>query len=677
MANPFDQFDEIAPPQTEQQTAPASANSSASTSGGGNPFDQFDAEPVNTSAAKSKTQQAPQPLPKDIEGNPVKEQYPGEEAFRQLGLAGRDIAGAVPTAVLGLGDVANSAINSTTGLINKYGGTKIPQLGMPTDVVQKGLSATGAFPEYKNDTERNVGNAAAIVLGGGEQGFNTAREMAQNGAKYFDTTLNKAAQPVPTYDPMRTMRAVSDAFNTSIDKANTLYNFPQQLAEGQFVKAPQVKNYLGSVIDDVNDSIAPHEAKSQVGTLQRIYDNLPEDGTVPVSDLLDLRKFTNKFFDPARFTDKTATYGKFNSVIDSGLNTARQTVPNFDKALDIADDYWRNNVSQPFLKNKVLQKSWSPSDAHNLRMVDEGYLDEPSDLTAQRADNLVNNVKDVSSYNAVRRTLPDDEGTLFDQQVLKNIAPNRVAAAVRSLKGAASFNPLETAKGAYQTAFPAETEATKALRAAVKGQNTYTPLSTKNELAQAAYENLVKANMKGEGRPLALPAPDIDVPPGGFEAGAPAADANGPSGPRLLPRGNEDTFYQPQNRALTYQPGADYTVTPEGWVSPRSSTSIRQRPDLTQSAEDAKQALQKTSGRSPQKLLTYQPHPDFIGQGSDVRPADLGDAPSVSRPDYEKWDTFNLGKYNGQARGGIAHMAKGGRVMPKPKSYPALKERRV
>ena len=454
------------------------------------------------------------------------------------------------------------------------------------------------------------------------------------------------------------------------------------MAQGRTVQAPQIKQHLDSVIDDVM-SDPFHEAKSQVGTLQRISDSLPEDGNVPVNDILDLRKFTNKFFNPARITDKSTTYGKLNSVADNALETAKQQIPDFGPALNIADRYWANNVAQPFTNNKVLQKMWSPQDAHNLRLTDEGFLDEPGDLTSQRANNLVSNIKDVDSYNAVRRTLPDDTGQELDQQVLNNIAPNRLSAMVRAAKSALNAEPLNTLSNVKQAVLPSETDATKTLRSAVKSQDTYTPLSTKNDLAQAAFENLQKAHMRGANNPPALEAPSTKVPPGGFQQEEPtplvATPAEPDTGQKLL--GNQ--FYAPDSRALTYQPKADFEVSPEGWASKPTNPSIRQNPDVVGPMKDAQQSLSKTSTKTPYKQLTYQPQADFVGTENGIvqkprnlatDPYLLGEEQGMPMPLSES-NKVNP-KWPAEKRGGPINKKKGGAVWAKPRSYPALENRK-
>jgi hypothetical protein len=49
-------------------------------------------------------------------------------------------------------------------------------LGMPTDDVQKSISSIGIFPEYKNNTQKNMGTIASVLLGGGESTYNLAKQ---------------------------------------------------------------------------------------------------------------------------------------------------------------------------------------------------------------------------------------------------------------------------------------------------------------------------------------------------------------------------------------------------------------------------------------------------------------------------------------------------------------------
>lgn len=357
-----------------------------------------------------------------------------------------------------------------------------------------------------NDSQTAAGER--VKLASMIAGPSVAENIPSLAKKGYENIVSMLPEKAAQYEPMSVMRGVSNSFNQAIDKANTFYDFPKQLAEGKSVSAPQLKNHLDSVISDVTTD-PWHEAKSQVGTLQRIRDALPESGDVDVNNLLDLRKLTNKYFNPDRMTDKSATYGKLNSVVDSALGQARQTIPNFGRALDIADDYWRNGVAQPFLKNKVLNNvGWKPSDAHNLRMVDEGMVDpDLIDETKQKAINIINKTNDVNSYNAIRRTLPDDVGHSFDAAVLRSMPSNRLQAAIKAVYSAVKLQPSTAVRNIADVISPSRTVEQQGVVNAVKSQNTYIPLSDKNDVAQAAFENLVKAHANGHGQPLALPPP--------------------------------------------------------------------------------------------------------------------------------------------------------------------------
>lgn len=123
------------------------------------------ASPIDTA------EQAPEPQMQSL---------PGENAFRQVGLTGRYLAGGIPLAVAGLGDLANSGINAVTG----------SNLGMPSDQVNKALTGMG-FPEPQGD-EKPIGalaNGVVGFMGGGENSANALRDAGTNAqemlANYF------------------------------------------------------------------------------------------------------------------------------------------------------------------------------------------------------------------------------------------------------------------------------------------------------------------------------------------------------------------------------------------------------------------------------------------------------------------------------------------------------------
>jgi len=79
----------------------------------------------------------------------------GQDLSRQLGLTAR--AGATGAAGLPLiaGDALNTLINLITGGVGKVTGTEIPQLQMPSRVLQRGLTQSG-LPEAETKGEKVI-----------------------------------------------------------------------------------------------------------------------------------------------------------------------------------------------------------------------------------------------------------------------------------------------------------------------------------------------------------------------------------------------------------------------------------------------------------------------------------------------------------------------------------------
>lgn len=134
--------------------------------------------PVATQAQGWRSSFVPDNPPEVLPSLP-NQSLPGEEFFNQVGLAGRDLAGAVPMAIASIGDAANTGINYFTG--SDLGKNN----SMPTDYIQNGLSATGLFPEYQNKTQKDVGNAASVIFGGGQDLYNLGKQAYGNAVEMF------------------------------------------------------------------------------------------------------------------------------------------------------------------------------------------------------------------------------------------------------------------------------------------------------------------------------------------------------------------------------------------------------------------------------------------------------------------------------------------------------------
>ena len=437
------------------------------------------------------------------------------------------------------------------------------------------------------------------------------------GPKALQTTL-KGVVAVPTklaeywnkvpFDPMKTMQGISDAYDTALEHANAYYALPKHLAQDQMVYAPEVKNHLEKVLADV-ESDPIHEARTQKGTLQRISDSLDDSGYVPANDLIDLRKFTNGFFNPKRMTDKSSVYGKLNNAVDSGLDTAKDQIPLFGKALDAADDYWANNVKESFLNNKPLNRVWTPDDALRIRQANEGFLD-PDTLakseTAQKAALLSNKVGDAPTYKAIRSTLDPDAGAAFDAEMLRLYpAPMSPKNGLRVISQLLRKNPSGVARAGSDYLGLATGPEKKAIRTAILDKD-YVPLSDKNDVAQAAYENLVRAHMTGEANPLGLPEPPIY-----------AGDGSPPPMKQIgVQRVNPDASYDDMRRWGRILPSAearpDFVVDKQGFVDQPPSASVEplsgERADIIQAQKDSA-AREAMAPRNRPRLAL----PDYSG----------------------------------------------------------------
>jgi hypothetical protein len=93
----------------------------------------------------------------------VWEKY-GGELGRQTGLFARDAVTGITGLPAIVGNALNGAINLGTTGINELTGTKIPQLAMPSQVIQDAENKAG-FPQPKNTLE-NITNAGASAMAG-------------------------------------------------------------------------------------------------------------------------------------------------------------------------------------------------------------------------------------------------------------------------------------------------------------------------------------------------------------------------------------------------------------------------------------------------------------------------------------------------------------------------------
>lgn len=86
-----------------------------------------------------------------------------DELGHQIGLTGRAAVTGITSLPAIVGDALNSGINMGTSAINKVAGTNIPQMKMPSQVIQS--AEDKVFPSPRNATERVVQDATAAGFG--------------------------------------------------------------------------------------------------------------------------------------------------------------------------------------------------------------------------------------------------------------------------------------------------------------------------------------------------------------------------------------------------------------------------------------------------------------------------------------------------------------------------------
>lgn len=252
------------------------------------------------------------------------------------------------------------------------------------------------------------------------------------------TVIPKSTAPV--YNPDAVHSAISGTYGAAKDNAGTYYNFMNQLAKGKDADASGIKAGLHSVISDI-ESTPFHEASTELPYLRAQAAKIGDEDTIPLSDVVDLKKSLNSNFNPKRFANGSDTpYQILGSSVDDSLKQAAKNYPEFGEAKTLADKNWLNTVKKPFEDNTVLQQFWKPEDYFAQKSVDNDMLEELPDPTKQRAATMLTKIKNPVQLNAVRRVLPDEHADALAQakiqQITKGSGANRAQAAGKTLYNA-------------------------------------------------------------------------------------------------------------------------------------------------------------------------------------------------------------------------------------------------
>jgi len=542
----------------------------------------------------------------------------GEEAFRQIGLAGRDLAGAVPMAVAGAGDAVNMGINGVTGGMNKYLGTSIPQLGMPTDDVQKGLSATGVFPEYENRTERNVGRVADTVLGGGEAGYNTAKEAVGNAIDYGRQGINAVSEPLQTVKagwnalkPENIQSTVSDLQKGT----NNVYAQYRSLGAGagdSEVLRTSVNNALKNT--DIIPKLTP-VTSDVVGQINAAADNGP-------LSLNHLDQYRRQLRDASG--EDSAAAAAVRKAIDNHVNsiTDESGDPNAVALLNRARAEYTRNANLDDV-GTILQKSQGDPQKIKTRLTN--FLADEDNTRGMTSDEIaaLRRASQTSNVEAATKMLGKAGFTILPTGGSGNgIFPYAALAAENGARAGTAFIPhawplvtTGTAAKAYNT-----------LYGRGLGQQAFDLIKDRE---MPAMPDMSPTEVSG-----LLERPDIKVPP--------EPTSSPYQTQRQLPKPGYNPF-TPENIDKLPPPSPATAVPPEGF-------GAHYKPQNLNSAPAEMYSPNQTPILAGDKNWRYNPYADSFS---------VGNSPNL----------------NEQNRGGAIKKLKTGRVYAKPKSYSVLENR--
>jgi len=101
----------------------------------------------------------------------------------------------VGSVALPAGDVLNTGINAVTGGINRFAGTNIPKLGMPSDITQQYMNKLG-LPEAQTGPERMI-QTAGSAMGGTAAELPAMTRLATTAASPFVRGVAESASAAP------------------------------------------------------------------------------------------------------------------------------------------------------------------------------------------------------------------------------------------------------------------------------------------------------------------------------------------------------------------------------------------------------------------------------------------------------------------------------------------------
>lgn len=664
MANPFDQFD--APVQTPQ-------------SSGANPFDQFDSvssgEHPHAQGAKNN---APNNVPPGYISNNNQNNLPQFESRPDDTTGDRLLKNVINT-------ITPYAMESNPNITPSQKVADAVKSG--ASGVAQGLTAMGTGPV---DIAHNVGEAVGNRVGKAITGIDVPPE-------YSDYTGDAIRDLGIGYQPKT---AMGNALQTEGQLAGPA-------AGGKVVSAMRDSNFLsgeGTRAGQAADFNAAQTARPTSQQLREIsgrtFDRAKQIGATYTPDAADalVKTVHNEMLESGKLTP---------NLHPKALGTLNDMAQDVQNGFDLQDLHgWRQAFGDA-INSDIRPNGTMGPDGQRAFAAQTG-IDNFLRGPGKDPTNLVNGSPEavealqngMSLWGSAARM--DDIQRIINNSMLRDNPATSMRSGFASLasspKRLRGFDPTDQdlIVRASQASLPAEFMRSAGSRLLnIAGMGSGNPLyAAGSQMGTAAARSLQAGMQARRGTDILdniakrVDLPDLNTIEPPKQLGAPPIYGEPPSEPpapapsapqHLLPRGDQDTFYQPQGRALTYQPRADWEVSPEGFATKPSDLV----PTKTSAADRAlaARAGQETADRNVKRLMiTHQPRSNFVGTDNGIvqapsdrvgallgedqdMPIDSGEVQAIrSNP---KWPPESK-------RGGAINKKKGGGVFPRPKYYPAL-----
>lgn len=243
-----------------------------------------------------------------------------------------------------------------------------------------------------------------------------------------------ASKP-PLYDSITGNRAMGDTYLANKGQSQELFKKRDDIASQIPVDTKEISQHISGLIDDVQ-SDPMRSARSTLPKLQAMQEKI-NSGTFNLADAIDLNTDLNSQFKSNQYNQNAAgtVYADLGAKLKSIIADAAENHPEFGKAHALANNYWLENVENPFQNNSIMDKFFNPDDARQHKALDEGRITSIHDETRQRAEGTPGRIGTPAELDAARRALPENLAQALSKEVInRQGSSGRVGAAIATVK---------------------------------------------------------------------------------------------------------------------------------------------------------------------------------------------------------------------------------------------------